>query len=64
MYIKGSQIKNPTNTGSLRGVKPLFHISIPLPLEKGRGIKGDGVTLIPDKIKSGSPEKSAIFLGA
>jgi len=29
--------------GSLRGAKPLFRKNIPLPLDKGKGIKGMGL---------------------
>jgi len=31
--------------GSLRGAKPLFIKNLPLPLDKGKGIKGIGLII-------------------
>jgi len=37
--------------GSLRGASPLFRKNIPLPLNKGKGIKRIGFKQIPDRVR-------------
>jgi hypothetical protein len=39
------------NKGSLRGTKSLFRKNPPLPLDKGKGIKGMGLTDIEQALK-------------
>jgi hypothetical protein len=38
-----NKLKERDKKGSLRGAKPHLRKTLPLPLDRGRGIKGDGV---------------------
>jgi len=40
--LKRGEASNIFVIGSLRGAKPLFRKNLPLPLDKGKGIKGIG----------------------